>query len=400
MSWQDRLTRARWRGQEFLTEAHGARGGRRLAVHQYPGLDAPVVEDMGGSAPAWQLTAYFIGQSYDLERNAFLDALSIPGPAWLTHPWLGDVWARVQSWSLSESNAQGGLATVTVEFVAGGGDWYDVARTGQARVFAERPELRAAPDRTDVAVASVRRAAATAEAAYRPETMSANSLGKLIAKVSGKLERLRNLISLARLPLVWIGQVRAVIEGIKTDIAELMAIPGQYAAALRGLANLLGLDAADADLDDAARVRAVTSLALEAVTRASTVLVGVEPALARNTQREEALSGVLLATAAAGLALTDYQAAADRDAALAAVQGAVDAWLPQVEDAQFAALVDMRAAVTAALLAQDLAPATSRAVVHALPATVLAHRMEADEAVLMRRNGVTHPLFVSGEVSS
>ncbi|MDD5613412.1 MAG: hypothetical protein PHF75_10255, partial [Gallionella sp.] len=100
----------------------------------------------------------------------------------------------------------------------------------------------------------------------------------------------------------------------------------------------------------------------------------------------------------AQLALTDYRVAADRNAALASVVGAIDAMLPAMPDAVFQAALDLRAALIAALRAQQLAPAVVRDIVQPLPATVLAHRMEVAEDVFMAANKVRHPLFVRGRV--
>lgn len=387
--WRDRLTRAAWRGMEFLTDSHETRGGRRLAVHQFPGAEAPAVEDLGAAAPGYRLTAYFIGPDYDLERNRFIDLLAIPGPDWLRHPWLGDLWVRPQSWSVSESNSQGGYAGVSVEFVHGGGDMFDLASRGQASP---------SPDRTDLAAAAIRTAADAAVSAYRQETMSSPSVATLIGRISQRLEVLRQAVSLSRLPLVWLGQVHNLIDGVRTDLAALMAVPGEYAAALQSLAHAFGLDAPDADLSPYDRPRVVAGLAAFATAAAAPASVPDEPALARNAARESALYGVLLASAAAGAALVVYQTAEDRDAALASALAAIDAWLPRVEDPAFQALADARAALSAALLAQDLAPTTTRKVVGPLPATVVAHRMEADEEALLHRHGIRHPLFVAGEV--
>ncbi|WP_231642890.1 hypothetical protein [Ralstonia syzygii] len=118
----------------------------------------------------------------------------------------------------------------------------------------------------------------------------------------------------------------------------------------------------------------------------------------RNLLREEALRGRLLVTAATEIAMADYRAEADRDAALGAVVAALDALLPNMPDPVFEAAVAARAAVIEALLAQDLKPAATRDVTNPLPAIVLAHRLGVDESVFLVRNAVRHPLFVKGRV--
>ncbi len=121
MPWLDRMSKASFRGFEFLTESHSADYGRRLAVHEFPGGEQEESQDLGAKSPGWKLNAYFVGPDYDLERNALMAKLAEPGADWLTHPWLGLLWVRAHKWSLSESNKEGGYCTLTIEFVAGGG---------------------------------------------------------------------------------------------------------------------------------------------------------------------------------------------------------------------------------------------------------------------------------------
>ena len=114
--------------------------------------------------------------------------------------------------------------------------------------------------------------------------------------------------------------------------------------------------------------------------------------------RESDLRSQLLLASAAQMALADYRSASDRDAALASVLAAMDKMLPRMSDAVFQAALDCRATLIDALLAQQLEPAQVRDIVQPLPATLLAHRMEVDEAVFLVRNKVRHPLFVRGRV--
>lgn len=401
IDWRDRLARATFRGFEFLTDSHETSGGRRLAVHEFPGAEAPVVEDLGAKAPGYKLTAYFIGPDYDLERNRFIDLLTVPGASWLLHPWLGELWVRAQSWSIQESNDKGGYCAISLEFVPGGGADFDLARNGQATDFSDRTgwSWGIAPDKVDVAAASIRKTADVAVATYTTRPLSAAGMTAFVATVSGKLEGLRTVLAMATLPLTWAGQVQNLIGGIKGDIAALMALPGQYAAALRGLMDALGLDAPDEDLADTARPRLVTRLAGEAVAAAKGGAIDSSDMVVRaNAAAEASLRGLLLTTAAAGAALATYQADGDRDSALASVVEAIDALLPGLPDPLFQAAAQMRADLITALLAQDLRPAVTREIVGALPATVLAHRLGVDETVFLARNLVRHPLFVRGRV--
>ncbi|MEY2633895.1 MAG: hypothetical protein RIR00_2549 [Pseudomonadota bacterium] len=382
--WRDRMSRASFRGFEFLTDSHDAKGGRRLVVHEYPGAEEPLVEDLGGKAWDWKLSAYFIGQDYDLERNGFLAKLAEPGADWLTHPWLGYLWVRAHTWSVHESNDKGGYCTVSIEFVPGG----------------EQP-FTAEPDRVDVAFDRTRKLADAVVDDFDLEPMSADGMTAFIAAVHQKLEGLRQVISLATLPLTWANQIKGLIAGVKGDLATLMGLPAAYASALRGLADALGVGADDSGLADTDRPRVVSRLAKVSTAKSAVALTGVaatDGAVRRNLLQEEALRSRLLVTAAAQIALADYRAEADRDAALASVVAALDSLLPSLPDPVFQAAVAARTSLIEALLAQDLKPATYRDVTAPLPAIVLAHRLGVDEAVFLARNAVRHPLFVRGRV--
>lgn len=382
--WRGRMATASFRGFAFLTDAHEMKFGRRLVVHEFPGAEDPVVEDLGGKAWSGKLSAYFVGPDYDKERNGFLARLAEPGADWLTHPWLGYLWVRAQAWSVQERNDQGGYATVSIDFVPGG----------------EQP-FTSTVDRVDVAIDRSRQLGDVAEDDFALEAMSADGMTAFIAAIHGKLEALRQVIAVATLPLTWANQIRGLIAGIQGDLAALLAIPGAYATALRGLADAFGLGGAADAVADTDRPRLVARAVQAAASGRATVLSGVaatDGAVRRNLAREEALRRRLLVMTATAIALADYRAEADRDQALAVAIAALDALLPECSDRVFEAVAAARGALIAALRAQDLRPATVRDVAGPIPATVLAHRLRIDESVLRARNAVRHPLFVTGRV--
>lgn len=384
--WLARAQRARFRGFEFLTDGHDARSGRRLVVHEYPGADDPLVEDLGGKAWDWKLNAYFIGPDYDLERNGFLAKLAEPGADWMTHPWLGYLWVRPSSWSVTESNERGGYCTIAIEFVPGG----------------EQP-FTAEADRVDVAFDRIGAFSDAALGDFSLAPMSAAGFASFVAAVQGKLDILRNVLSLATLPLTWASQVINLVAGVKADVAALVAVPRAYASAWRSLSNVIGSgpDDVDDDIPDTNRPRVIRRLLAVGPATAAVKVPGVaatDGAVQRNLRAEQDLRGRLLIAAAAQVALADYRAAEDRDTALAAVLTAIDGALPAMNDTLFQAAVSMRVALIDALLAQDLNPTVQRDVVAPLPATLLAYRMGVDEDVLLTRNRVRHPLFVRGRL--
>jgi prophage DNA circulation protein len=383
--WAQRMTTAWFKDDKlsFLTESHDTKGGRRLAIHEFPGAEEPVVEDLGGKADEFHLNAYFIGPDYDLFRDKFLLALNTPGADWLMHPWRGLLWVRAHNWSVHESNDKGCYCAISVDFAPGG-----MVQTMLV-------------DRTDLAVVKIKEVANKATNDFAPKPMNASAFATFLAAVSAQLDKLRDVLAMAQLPLTMLHQVMGVIQGIKGDLAALMALPGAYAAALNSLADMLGLglDSASTDVADVARPRLVAALTKQA---ASALPVAgspdYSPALLVNLASEAALRSRLLVVAAMQVALADYREAGVRDAALANVVTAIDTLLPAMSDPVFQAAVSARTALIDALLAQHLVPSNFRDIVNATPATVLAHRMGIDEAVFLAQNKPRHPLFVRGRV--
>lgn len=377
-TWLDRLQRAKWRGFEFSTDSHDSQHGQRLVVTELPGADEPAVEDLGAKADGYKLTAYFIGAQYDRQRNKFLLLLSQTGADWLTHPWLGQVWARAHTWSVHESTDKGGYCSVTVDFLPGG----------------QAPSVPYV-DAVDTAFGAVQKMKAAA--VVEPKKMSANALTSFVARVQGALSGVRNMLSMARLPLTWAQQVIGLIDSVKSMVAEVLALPGEYAAMMLNLAAALGL--APDDLSDTDRVRVVSALARSAVAAANESLVGVDSqAQKTNMQADSVMRATLMASAAMNVALADYSSAAARDTAQAAVLSALDVVMPKMNDALFAATANARAAFMTALQAQVLDAQLVRDVVHATPSVVLAYELGLTEIALLERNAVRHPLFMQGRV--
>jgi hypothetical protein len=216
-------------------------------------------------------------------------------------------------------------------------------------------------------------------------------------------------------------QIRSEIDGIKGEINALLALPAEYANAVRSLSDLLGLGTTDSVAAAGSSPGTEATASVEVATTPSgirvteitqvvdTLLVltdmpvtlggaGDSPALHINMAAESALFSQMMLASAVEVALADYQSADDRDAVLASVLKAMDRMLPGMEDDVFQAALDCRATLIDAVNAQNLAPATQRDIVSPLPATLLAHRMEVDEGIFLARNKVRHPLFVSGRV--
>ena len=200
MSYQDRWQTARFRDIEFLTDSHDAKSGRRLAVHEFPGAELPVVEDLGGQANGWTLNAYFLGADYDTECDALIAALNKIGAEWLIHPWLGRLWVCARSWTRRETNQEQGFCTLVIEFVPGG----------------EQPPA-ASQDKVDTAQAAINDLsnAAVADADASWLDMSLDGIEAFAEVVRGGLEQVRTAISLSALPLTWARQLLNGLAGFQ-----------------------------------------------------------------------------------------------------------------------------------------------------------------------------------------
>jgi prophage DNA circulation protein len=381
-----------------LTESHNEGGGRRLVIKEIPGSDWPDMEDMGAAVGQFRLSAYFIGPDYDIKRDAFLEVLARPGADWLLHPWRGFKWVRAHKWSVSESNADGGRAVVSVDFV-------------QAGVEPPKPTV----DKVDKAASALDKLGNLAQGAFSLLPMSAGGLAGLVSAVQGQLSSFSNLISMASLPLTSVNSLLGMVASVKGEMGALMGLPGRYASAFRSLSNAFGgvdLSGADKATGGRATVAAVSRAVAASVgarrsaanpvaaIRASGVqAAGMDsPLMMANVAQEATLRSRLMVVSAGQLALTDYYAAQDRDTALAGVVGAIDDLLPAMPDEMFQAALTARAALITALTAQALEPTVTRDIVSALPAVLLAHRLGVDEAVFSAQNRVWHPLFVQGRV--
>jgi prophage DNA circulation protein len=121
MSWRDRVSETgSFRGAVFYTRQAGTAGGRRNIVHEFPLQEMPYTEDLGRSARQYNLELYVIGPDYMDARDALINALEAVGAGTLVHPWLGSVSVVVVDYRLTESTAQGGMATFTVSFAESG----------------------------------------------------------------------------------------------------------------------------------------------------------------------------------------------------------------------------------------------------------------------------------------
>lgn len=115
--WRTRLVEASWRGVRFEIETWSLPVGRRGFIHEYPQRDKPFVEDSGVVTHSHKITAYVIGDDYDLRRNALIIALEEEGDGELDHPYLGKRLCRAMECSVTESVGEQRISQFELSFV-------------------------------------------------------------------------------------------------------------------------------------------------------------------------------------------------------------------------------------------------------------------------------------------
>ncbi len=118
--WRDQYQSGSFRGAEFRTQRHDTSGGRRTVVHELPGRDEPVVEDLGRMPGSYSVEVFVAGTEYFSDRDRLLDALNASGPGTLVHPWLGRMQVSVIDFQLTESTEEGGVGFFRISFVEAG----------------------------------------------------------------------------------------------------------------------------------------------------------------------------------------------------------------------------------------------------------------------------------------
>lgn len=106
-----------FRGVPFFVASHQFGTGRRIAVHEYPGLDDPFNEDMGRVARSVTLEAYLIGDDVQTQKDKLITACETEGSGKLVHPYMGTKNAKCGALQISESNKEKRWVGVALTFV-------------------------------------------------------------------------------------------------------------------------------------------------------------------------------------------------------------------------------------------------------------------------------------------
>ena len=410
MSWRDRIDPdlvGSYRGVRFHVERADTTGGRRWLIHEYPRRNIPYAEDMGRKAREWRLQLFVAGDDYDRQRDALIQALDLPGAATLVQPYLGSFKAVASDVRWSESTREGGVCSFQVTFAEAGEESYPATTVDTQR--------------------EVRQAADLFEEGLTQDFADKWSVDGLLGWSLVAVER--DLAAVVR-------GIEDVVGGIADQVAAQIRAPMNMASLVLGGYNRLrnavlrpvkALDLysgntvlGNKDSGGGGRVlltpgtpTRAARLLLETGTSSDSVTPPVADTperiqRAQNTIAARQLNGRAATLAAARLvAETDWisrqdaLAAGDDTLALIDAQMTTDA---AITDSVYAALVDLRAAVSEDLRARAVAlpGLTTYTPQVTLPALVVAHRLygdakRADE--IAARNGARHPGALRGGIA-
>lgn len=140
MTWREQYQQGSFRGVPFLTESEDRQGGRRNARHIFPKRDTPYVEDMGRQPRAYNITALVLGDDYMAQRDRLIEALEQGGAGTLVHPYYGSLTVAVDNYRISQSTANGGMASLQLSFVESGENVFPAATVATADVVNARAD--------------------------------------------------------------------------------------------------------------------------------------------------------------------------------------------------------------------------------------------------------------------
>jgi prophage DNA circulation protein len=401
MTWRDEYQKGSFRGAAFRTASHERTGGRRVAIHEMPARDEPVLEDLGRRARQFSIDCHVIGADYRAARDALIDALEGEGPGLLVHPWYGQMMVSVLEYSSSESTEDGGMSWFSITLMEAG-----------------------EPVPSPVAVAEGARAADAADTALAaaPQAFAADFT---IAGASGWVEDAAGeLISgMADASQLAAGLRGGVGPTLRAFQSALSYLPGNLSSLMRSPINLanavIGLVSAVAVLGGSGgrRSRLAPLEMMVDWVPSQPVFPQRTPQRRKEATNRTALLRLFRTASAAELvraaATLDYASYEDARSTRDAIADRLDALALAAADRGDDAAAETFDALRRALARDIAGKGVSLARVYSLelastePALALAHRLyradrrtdtslESRAAGIAARNGVAHPGFLPG----
>ena len=212
--WRAQLQPASWLGRPFLVRTENVRGGRRVAVHEYPDKDNVWPEDLGRLPRAFALEGYIVGDDCAAQRQALQDAAEAEGPGELIHPTFGSVTVSLVGFSSAARADLGRCYELRFEFIQGGAQQY--------------------PSAADDTGAGVGDAMAQAVAACDGDFVTAAGGGDFLGSISAAVADARAGVGNAAAALGIPGAIQAV-QGFTAQAQSLVGDAASAFNAVRGL---------------------------------------------------------------------------------------------------------------------------------------------------------------------
>jgi prophage DNA circulation protein len=255
MSYLDDYREASWRGEKFWVDTTTASIGRKTALHELPG-DVDIVEDIGRLGRRVAVEAHVSGANYAAARDRLRDAVEMPGPGVLVHPYWGELTgAIVGDVTVKESTKHGGLVVFSFTFLEQG----DLLLVAVDKALAQKA----------AAVVGL------ANKKLKKDFDLAGFVAALIAKVLGKVSQILGYVAKAK---SFVDQALGIIDAAASIIVAavdtlkmIASLPETIAQSIYGawqsvVASVSSLQPDDPIAQDAAiaALREILSLAWEA----------------------------------------------------------------------------------------------------------------------------------------
>jgi len=427
------LLPASFRGVPFAVTESETAGGRRIALHQYPGRDKPWAEDMGRSARRFRFRGFvldgdvkFAGLPVELQRATLVQAIEKKGSGVLTHPTLGVLKVCVERASISEALDASNRSDIELEFIEQlfpGKDKLSTAANsllGKIQKVASIALKAAAVIEGVAAIASTLglnpfRSAATAGARIWQQQIDrlagdATALTRLVAQMPGEFGRFN-------------AGGNAGVVGVNTSpysdtttVGELIPIASAGRVAVQTATAAFVAAVEIADLSDAQGVPPAILAMIDALSGACAdpadairLMVSIIAWSLQSQAMSQAPALSVIIARAAAAALTDavgqYQPASadDASARIATLGPVLESLALQAadagEDESFAALLDCRASIVEDLRARGATLPQVRTFTFGapLPALAIAQNIYGDPGradQLVTQVAPPHPLFL------
>jgi prophage DNA circulation protein len=407
MSFRDRLVDAALDDVPFLYLDTSRQIGRRTVAHEFPDRDIPFVEDLGRTARRYTIEAIVLEPGYFEKRDALEEVIERGGVHILSHPYKGERKVRISGpVNISETSANGGMASFTLNLVEGGEDEEVFAIDDTAARVANAADHTlaelAAGTKLDIlgAIGDVIQAAINA----------INDASSALRRVRGKIAAKMNMIE----------SLTQSIADFESEISTLLNTPqiliNQFAALVSNVINLIKV--ADSPTENAPEntiavdfdrpnilmdsFRSLDAFEVEAEEPPDTTeqrqVEADNQAATKEMVRVSALAETCRMLADLDLESED-QSSSIRDELLASFEGIIEN--ENTEDPLIESLQDLRTAITEHLhtVAQELPRISTYEPPATVPALVVAYALyqDADQDLdIVARNNIVHPGFIPG----